>query len=207
MLLWICSRTPGWVTPDFMSALGVGASILVAVSYWLTWTDPLFLWVASFGILLHWFGDSMDGTLARFRNIERPKYGYFIDHTLDAFSEAVIALGIGLSPYVRMEYSLLALSGYLLVSLATFIRASVTGEFKLAYGKLGPTEVRLIIILANVVIFFVGNPLIETAMVSVRLYDSVALALAVGLFVVFAGTATNVARKLRRDDSSRGIDI
>lgn len=184
-LLWMAQRMPRWVTPDVLTGIGVFASVIIFVSYWLTTYDRNFLWLASFGFVLNWFGDSLDGNLARFRHIERPKYGYFIDHTVDAFSELLVGLGIGLSPYVNFELALLALIGYMLMSVLVYITTYVKGVFQISYSKIGPTEVRLILIIANTIIYFVGNPLVCTPFGEITVYDSLAVLIAVVLFILF----------------------
>ena len=184
-LEWFAARMPSWVTPDHLTILGVISAVLILVSYWLTNESQTFLWLASFGVLLHWFADSLDGTLARYRHIERPKYGYFIDHTTDALSETLIGIGVGLSPYVRFDFAMVALASYLLMSVLVFIKMHLTGVFQISFFKLGPTEVRLFIILCNTIIFFVGNPTIETPIGTATIYDAFATFFAAALFGLF----------------------
>jgi len=105
-------------------------------------------------LVLHWYGDSLDGTLARFRNTQRPVYGFFIDHTLDAVTTCLIFLGAGLSPMFRMDVALAALAGYLSLSIYTYVCTIVKEEFCLTYGKLGPTEFRLLLILLNILYMY-----------------------------------------------------
>lgn len=184
-LAWLAKKMPCWVTPDILTGIGVFASVLIFVSYYLTNFNSNFLWLASFGFVLNWFGDSLDGNLARYRKIERPKFGYFIDHTVDAFSELMVGLGVGLSPYVRFDLALLALISYLLMSVLVYITTYVRGVFQISYSKIGPTEIRALIIIANTVIYFVGNPVITLPFGTLRIYDIVAAMLAVVLFIVF----------------------
>lgn len=171
LLCWIAARLPGWVTPDQLTGVGVIGSLIIFVAYGLTQWNPAFLWLASFGFVVNWFGDSLDGTLARVRKIERPLYGFYIDHAVDAYNEILVFLGLGLSPYVRFNLAALALVGYLLLSVLVFLRTYVKGEFTLSYGRLGPTEVRLIAIAANTAVFFVGNPQISLFSMSLSIYD------------------------------------
>ncbi len=170
---------PAWVSPDTLTVTGFLATVIIFVSYILTAIHPAFLWLASFGFILNWFGDSLDGTLARHRHIERPRYGFFIDHTVDAMSEVLIFLGIGLSPYVDFKYACLALIGYLLLSIAVYITTYVKGVFRISFIKLGPTEMRALAVVANTVVFFAGNPQIKLPFGTFTLYDFVALFLAV----------------------------
>ena len=146
-LVWLAQRQPEWMTSDTLTYIGVLGTVVYAIGGWLSNTDIRYLWLSSFGLVLHWYGDSLDGTLARFRNTQRPIYGFFIDHTLDAVTTCLIFLGAGLSPMFRMDVALAALAGYLSLSIYTYVCTIVKEEFCLTYGKLGPTEFRLLLIL------------------------------------------------------------
>jgi phosphatidylglycerophosphate synthase len=140
----------------------------------------------------------LDGTLARFRHIERPKYGFFIDHTTDAFSQIFVFFGLGVSPYIRFDVAAVALVGYLLLSVLVCVRTYVTGVFKLSYIGLGPTELRLIIILANTVVYSVGNPGWRFALGDFSVYDMLIIALTILIFGVFIFSALRQARLIER---------
>ena len=148
-LVWLAQRQPAWVTSDFLTYIGLTGAILFTAGGMLANANKLFLWIGTLGLLINWYGDSLDGTLARVRNTQRPIYGFFIDHTLDALTTCLICIGIGLSPVMRMEVALLILAGYLCLSIYTYISTIIINEFRLTYGKLGPTEVRLLLIIVN----------------------------------------------------------
>jgi archaetidylinositol phosphate synthase len=194
---WLAGKMPPWVTPDELTALGVFSAVLIMVSYYLTNYSPLFLWLASFGFVIHWFADSLDGTLARYRHEERPRYGFFVDHSVDAISESMVGIGIGLSPYVRFDFAMTALVGYLLMSVFVLIKTYVTGVFQISFSKFGPTEVRVVIILANTLIFFIGNPVVLTPLGSVGVYDLIAVAFSVVIFALFVVVVLREALRLR----------
>jgi archaetidylinositol phosphate synthase len=156
VLNWICARLPLWWTPDRLTALGFFGAVLIAIGYTLSNWSPNWLWLAAFGFCVNWFGDSLDGSVARFRKIERPNYGYFIDHSLDALANTIFILGMGLSPYMRMDTALLGLAGYLLLSIHTFISAKVTGVMNLTYLGGGPTEVRMMLIVLTICMYVFG---------------------------------------------------
>ena len=156
ILNWFCARMPLWVTPDKLTGLGVLGAIIVFFGYALSTYWPAALWFTFLGYFLQWFGDSMDGSLARWRKIERPKYGYFIDHSVDGFVILLILGGMGLSPYVRLDIALLALAGYLLLSIHAYLAARVLGELKLSYLFGGPTELRFILIGLTVAMMWLG---------------------------------------------------
>jgi len=169
-LKWLAAHMPDWVTPDVCTLIGALGALLSGISYILSNYTGNFLWLASLGFVINWFGDSLDGTLARYRKIERPIFGFFVDHIIDAFSVTVIILGLGLSPYVSFDIACLALIAYLLMCVLVFVRTSAIGEFKISYGKLGPTEVRVLIILLSVWMYFGGE---QTSSVRIGAFDPI----------------------------------
>lgn len=198
VLKWFARHMPAWINSDILTGLGVFGAFLILVSYALTNLDRNYLWLANLGFVINWFGDSMDGTLARHRQLQRPKYGFFVDHTVDSFNEVLIFLAIGLSPFMRFEIACLALVGYLLMSVLVFVRTCVTGEFRISYGKLGPTEVRAIAVSVNTLIFFWGNPVWDTAIGGMTIFDFVGAAVAALLFLIFISSTLRQAAQLTR---------
>lgn len=146
LLNWICAKLPPWVTPDALTFFGLAGALLVFIGYALSNLEEHWLWLAIAGYVVQWFGDSTDGSLARFRQIERPRYGYFLDHSCDGLATALVVVGIGLSPYVSLEVALVALAGYLLLSIHAFLSVRVLGELKLSYLNAGPTELRFLLV-------------------------------------------------------------
>ena len=146
---WIARRLPARVMPDHLTALGVLAALGIAAAYLLSNQDPVWLWAASGLLVVHWLGDSLDGTLARVRKTERPTYGYYLDHLVDAVATAVIGIGLGLSPYMLLATGLAIVVAYLVLSINTYLETHAFGRFRLGYGLLGPTEARLGLIALN----------------------------------------------------------
>lgn len=146
-LIWMAKRLPKWMTSDCLTYIGVAGSVLFLIGGILACYNIYYLWISILGLVIHWYGDSMDGTLARVRETQRPVYGFFIDHTLDAVTTAFICIGAGFSPMFRMDVALLVLTGYLALSVYTYIRIILKNEFCLTYGKFGPTEFRLLLII------------------------------------------------------------
>src|SRR3954464_1002815 len=149
VLEWMARRLPRRVMPDHLTALGVLAAIGIAAAYALSNRDPIWLWAASGLLVVHWLGDSLDGTLARVRRIERPRYGYYLDHLVDAVSTALIGIGLGLSPYMLLSVGTLIVVGYLVLSINVYLEAHTRGRFSIGYGFVGPTEMRLLLIALN----------------------------------------------------------
>ena len=160
VLIWLAERQPRWVTSDMMTFIGVLGAVVIAVGYILTSQNINFLWLSSLGFIINWYGDSLDGTLARVRNTQRPIYGYYLDHTVDAINEVMIFVGVGLSGLMHLEIALLALVMYLLMTINVSINAHLKKEFKLTYASMGPTEFRIIMIIINT-LFATISPLRE----------------------------------------------
>ncbi|MEJ7932907.1 CDP-alcohol phosphatidyltransferase family protein [Sphingobium sp. AN558] len=156
LLNWLCARMPHWVTPDFLTSLGMVGAVAIFVGYAASGFSVSWLALALAGYAIQWFGDSMDGSLARYRQIERPAYGYFIDHSCDGLATLLILAGMGISPFVRMDVALIALAGYLLLSVHAFLSARVLGELKLSYLAAGPTELRLMLITLTLMMMMLG---------------------------------------------------
>lgn len=154
-LIWLAHRQPRWMTSDLLTYIGVLGAAICALGYYLSNFNVYWLWLSSFGLVVNWYGDSLDGTLARVRQLQRPIYGFFIDHSLDAITVCFMFLGGGLSPIFQMEVAMIMLIAYLVLSIYTYICTIIKDEFLLTYGGgFGPTEMRLIIILLNTVVMY-----------------------------------------------------
>ena len=154
ILVAMANRMPSWITSDNLTVVGVIGALTTGVGYILSSWNLNFLWLASFGLILNWFGDSLDGTLARVRNAQRPIYGFYIDHNIDGLTITIMCIGAGLSPMIKFSTAMLILVGYLLLSIFTYINAYLKGEFRISYGNLGPTEFRLIVIIINTMFIY-----------------------------------------------------
>jgi archaetidylinositol phosphate synthase len=200
-LQWLAGHLPAWATPDLMTVIGVVGALVITLSYGLSNFHPAFLWLASLGFIINWFGDSLDGTLARYRHIERPKFGFYIDHVTDVLTEIIIVLGLGLSPYINFSVASLCCIAYISMSVLVYVRMNVMGEFKISYGKLGPTEVRVLAILLNIGMFFGGIYTIKFTLGSVPLaispYDLVVTAITLLIIYFFAETSIKQSIVLR----------
>lgn len=169
---WV-AKLPAWVKPDHLTLLGMLGAAGIVISYQLTSYSRHWLWGASLGLVVQWFGDSMDGTLARFRKIERPKYGFYIDHMTDMMATILIGLGMGLSAYMHLVTGLAIVVMYLLLGINVFVESQVTGLFRLGYSNFGPTEGRLIIITMNTLLWAGVNFSYQWGSHTVTLLDTV----------------------------------
>lgn len=143
-LVWLAERQPKWVVSDTMTVIGMIGAVMICAGFALSGKCIGWLWLSFAGFFVNWYGDSLDGTLARVRNTQRPIYGYYLDHTVDCINEALIFIGVGLSPFMRMDIALMIFIFYLFMTINVSINAHLKSEFRLTYSKLGPTEFRLI---------------------------------------------------------------
>jgi phosphatidylglycerophosphate synthase len=194
LLTWLCSRMPTWVTPDVLTAAGLAGALAVFAGYAASAVDRNWLWLAIIGYVLHWFGDSMDGSLARYRQIERPSFGYFVDHSCDGFATLLILAGLGLSPFVRLDVALLVLAGYLLLSIHAFLSARILDELRLSYVAAGPTELRLVLIVFTLTMFIAGSG--PRVMSSLSTYDVAAAIGGMALITLFVVQCVFTARRI-----------
>lgn len=201
-LQWLAAHLPAWVTPDILTVIGIFGALIILISYVLSQFSPVFLWLASLGFVINWFGDSLDGTLARYRHIERPKFGFYIDHVTDVLTEIIIVLGLGLSPYIKFSVASMCCIAYITMSVLVYVRMNVMGEFKISYGKLGPTEVRVLAILLNMAMFFAGPSMIKFNLgsfpVAFSPYDLVVTMITLLIFFFFAQTSVKQSIALRQ---------
>ena len=201
-LIWIAKRLPRWVTSDMLTAVGTLGALVVAIGFALSGRSIQWLWLSSAGLVVNWFGDSLDGTLARVRNCQRPIYGYYVDHTVDCVNEGLMFIGAGLSPFLHLEFALLAFAIYLVLTINVSINAHLKGEFRLTYIKLGPTEFRLIIIIA--VTLLIAIPALTAIchsytlfghFITMRILDYVAVVIIGFMSLIYIATTISDARK------------
>lgn len=196
LLTWLCSRMPAWVTPDILTAGGVAGAVAIFIGYAASGLSPAWLWLAIAGYVIQWFGDSLDGSLARYRKIERPSFGYFIDHSCDGITTLLILAGIGLSPFVRLDVALVALAGYLLLSIHAYLSVQAVGELKLSYLSAGPTELRFVLIGMTLAMMVVGSR--PAWFGTVSWFDIFVGAVAALFIVLFVVQTLTIARRLLR---------
>ena len=158
LLAWMAPRLPPTIVPDQMTTLGALGALLTAGGYVLSRWSLAWLWLASLGLLINWLGDSLDGTLARLRRIERPRYGFFIDHTSDLFCQAITFLSLGVSPLAHFGVACLGLMHILIAFVYTLITAHDKGDdaHHLFLFHFGPTEIRALLFLGNLLTLAVG---------------------------------------------------
>lgn len=198
LLVWIAERLPLWVSSDHLTALGFAAFVLGGLCYRLSALDPVFLHGVNLCLLVNWFGDSLDGTLARVRRCERPRYGFYVDHLLDAAGIAALCVGAAFSGLVSPGIAATLLVAYLLFSVHIALAAAAGGVFRIAYGGIGGTELRILLALANLAVLAWPRP--EAFGTNVLLVDVLALGGAAALLVLLAVVGFRTGRELDRAD-------
>jgi phosphatidylglycerophosphate synthase len=153
VLLWLAERLPDWVHPDHLTILGFGSMLLAGLFYFFCRWTPWCLFAVNIFITANWFGDSLDGTLARYRNRQRPRYGYYVDHITDSIGTLFLFTGLGLSGYMSERPAFALLAAYLLLSIESYLVACTLDEFRISFWRFSPTELRLILIVGNTQLF------------------------------------------------------
>jgi archaetidylinositol phosphate synthase len=189
----LAARLPASVLPDHLTVLGLIAATVIGVAYYLSNWGVGWIWVANAAIVVHWFADSLDGTLARVRRIERPRYGFYLDHICDAYSTFAIGLGMGLSPYLLLGTGLAVVTAYLVLSINVYLETYIFGEFRYGYGAVGPTEARILLILMNLVLITARGLPFNLFGIGMTVFDIVGIAAALGMTALLA---RRVARNL-----------
>ena len=192
VLVWLAERMPAWVTSDMLTFVGFLGAVIMGVGYALSNLNLQWLWLSCFGLLVNWFGDSLDGSLARVRGTQRKTYGFFIDHNVDVINETIMFVGVGCSPLVNMSFAMMALVGYFMLSIYVYIDCHLKGEMRLTYGGLGPTEFRILLILVNLAFMYIPwlsiwkkDVVLFHNHFSVGLFDYIAVAASLLLFFFY----------------------
>ena len=198
-LVWLAQRTPRWINPDHLTGLGVLAQLFAGASYALARWNRYALLLVIFFLALNWLGDSLDGTLARVRNQQRPRYGFYVDHMVDSFGALFLMAGLALSGYMQPALAIALLIAFLLLSIQSYLATYTMGEFHLSFWRFGPTELRILLAVGNLALL--RNPLVHLlGHGPYRLFDVGGASGLAGMAVMLLWiTATNTAR-LYRDE-------
>ncbi len=199
-LPWLAAKLPRWVLPDDLTAVGVLSAFGICAAYQLSNESIDWLWVASALLVVQWLGDSLDGTLARVRGIQRPKYGFYLDHMVDAISTAAIGIGLGLSPFMLLSVGTVIVVAYLILSINVYLESMAFGRFRIGYGLIGPTEIRAILIVLNTALALRLGLDFTIAEVQLTVLDVIGLAIAGGMIVLLCGRALGNLRELARTE-------
>jgi len=201
-LIWLANRMPTRINSDHLTSLALLAMLGAGLSYWLASATPVGLVLVVVCLAVNWFGDSLDGTLARVRNHQRPRYGYYVDHVVDAFGALFLLGGLALSGYMHPAIAFGLLIAYLMLSVEVYLAAHSIGRFKITYFNLGPTELRILLSIGNLVLLVHPNAVILGQ--TYRLFDVGGAVAVVGLFVTLVVSTITNARALYRAEPIPG---
>jgi len=195
-LHWLAARMPARVNSDHLTSLALLAMLGAGLSYWLASVTPLGLLLVVVCLAVNWFGDSLDGTLARVRHHQRPRYGYYVDHIVDGFGALFLLGGLSLSGYMHPAIAFGLLLAYYLLSIEVYLAAHTVGQFKITHFYLGPTELRILLAIGNLVLLVHPNATIFGQ--TYRLFDVGGAIAVAGLFITLLVSAVTNTRALYR---------
>lgn len=153
-LNWLAPRIPAAVTPDQLTLLGFAGAIVALIGYVASRYSPAAFWLVNVALVINWFGDSLDGAVARRRGVERHRYGFFLDQSVDVLSQAIFSIGLGVSGIVRPEIVAIGFAAYLMMTVQSLLYTQATGVFNLATAGIGLTEIRCLFFIANALFYF-----------------------------------------------------
>jgi phosphatidylglycerophosphate synthase len=168
-LLWLAARTPERINSDHLTALGLVAQIGAGACYALALWNRYALLGVILCLALNWLGDSLDGTLARVRRHLRPRYGFYVDHMVDSFGALALMGGLALSGYMHPRIAIGLLVGFLMLSIQSYLATHTLGGFRISFWRFGPTELRILLAVGNVALFW--KPLVHLFGARYRLFD------------------------------------
>jgi archaetidylinositol phosphate synthase len=188
-LQFLAARMPARVNSDHLTALALAAMLGAGLSFWVASFSPVGLVLVVLCLALNWFGDSLDGTLARYRSHQRPRYGYYVDHVVDAFGALFLFGGLAASGFMSPLVAMGLLVGYLMLSAEIYLAAHVLGEFKITYFQMGPTELRILLAIGTLFLFV--KPFVVLFGHSYRLFDVGGVVGIAGMFVTLLVSAVS----------------
>ena len=201
ILLWLAARMPARVNSDHLTVLGFAAMFFAGASYALARWSSGGLLLAIFFLALNWFGDSLDGTLARVRNCQRPRYGFYVDHIIDSVGAIFLMGGLAISGYIEWQIAAGMLAAFLLLSIETYLATYTLGAFRMSFAKFGPTEIRILLALGSLALWL--RPDARVPWLSWRVLDFGGTAAIGGMLIMFAVAAIFHTRRLYREETQR----
>jgi archaetidylinositol phosphate synthase len=197
-LAWLAARLPPGVNSDHLTLLGFAAMFLAGASYAFARTNRAGLLLATVFLALNWFGDSLDGTVARVRNCQRPRYGFYVDHMIDTFGGLFLMGGLAISGFVDWRIALGMFVAFLMLSVEVYLATYTIGTFRLSFAKFGPTEIRILLALGNVALWFHVDARVFGA--TYRLFDVGGIIAIVGMAsMLVISTSFNVVKLYRQE--------
>jgi phosphatidylglycerophosphate synthase len=204
-LVWMAERTPSFVNSDQLTALGFVAQVLGGAAYAMAARDWRALWLVNFFVVLNWLGDSLDGTLARVRDQQRPRYGFYVDHVSDTFGAMALMTGLAVSGYIHWQIAAGLLLGFYLLSIESFLATYTMGHFHLSHGLFGPTEIRILLMVGNIALMV--HPYADIAGRRFLLFDVGGIIAIAGMaYMAVTTTCRHIAVLYREDKLDPAIE-
>ncbi len=200
-LAWLAKRLPYWVNSDHLTLLGFAAMFFAGASYALVRATRSGLVLATLFLAVNWFGDSLDGTLARMRNRQRPRYGFYVDHMVDTFGGLFLMGGMATSDLIDWRIALGLFIAYLMLSVQVYLATYAVGTFQLSFAKFGPTEIRILLALGNAALWF--RPDWRVLGSAYRLFDVAGIIAAAGMILMLVVSTVYNTAKLYRAETLR----
>jgi archaetidylinositol phosphate synthase len=197
-LIWLAHRMPAWVNSDHLTLLGFAALLAAGLSYWAARCNQKALWLVVLMLAVNWFGDSLDGTLARVRNRQRPRYGFYVDHIVDAFGMLFLMLGLSSSGYMSWQVSYGVLIAYLMISIEVYLATYTIGKFQITFAGFGPTELRIVLAVGTIALL--RNPMVNVRGTDYLLFDVGGVIAILGMGMVVILSAVKNARTLYNEE-------
>jgi archaetidylinositol phosphate synthase len=194
LLIWMARRLPPWINADHLTSLGLLAFLAGGIFYWLCRRNPAWLHAVNACLVLNWLGDSLDGTVARVRQKLRPRYGFYVDHMVDALAALFLLVGAACSTLITPAIAIALLVAYFFLTINMGYATHALGVFKISFGAVGGTEMRILLAIVNLVVL--GWPRVEIGDRSVLLFDILGLAATVAVAFTALRSTAQVARRL-----------
>jgi phosphatidylglycerophosphate synthase len=199
-LQWFARHMPTWVNSDHLTLLGLMSMLFAGLAYWASSKNPLALLVVCGCLALNWFGDSLDGTLARLRNRQRPRYGFYVDHMVDTFGGFFLMGGLAMSGFIDWRIAAGMFVAFLMLSIEVYLATYTVGTFRLSFAKFGPTEIRILLALGNVELWL--HPGARILGSSYRLFDVAGIIAIAGMsLMLIVSTILNTLKLYRAEPS------
>jgi archaetidylinositol phosphate synthase len=198
-LLWLARRTPRWINSDHLTILGFVAQLLAGAGYALSRWNKYGLLLVVAALSLNWLGDSLDGTLARHRNQQRPRYGFYVDHMVDSIGAVALLGGLALSGFIHQYIAIGLLVAFLLLSIQSYLATYTLGEFRLSFWKFGPTELRILLAIGSIALFL-REPFAHVAGRQFRLFDIGGVIGIAGMLLMLIAATVKSTRRLYNEE-------
>lgn len=201
LLLWLAARMPAKISSDHLTLLGFVSMSLAGASYAFARWTPVALLLATVFLALNWLGDSLDGTLARVRNCQRPRYGFYVDHIIDSLGALFLMAGFAISGFIECRIAAGMLIAFLLLSIESYLATYTLGIFRMSFAKFGPTEIRILLVFANFALWL--HPEAKVPGLSWGVMDFGGIVAMAGMFLMFLNAAISHTRTLYKQETLR----